>query len=222
MEHQFKKLIHKTKLQKEQKDPLFQTFEGALFADSSWFFHTEVEMPQVESRSEVVAEIIKIVEPKNAVELNSASPQTEVLFVGDTYKKNPNTEGDDLLGKMISAMKLSGSEFKRFSLEVDLEEVSDLEENLQFPNSATLNLLNCISECQPKVVVSLGATVTNILLGKREKLSTIHGQFFEKKANNWSYVLMPVFHPEFLIINPNMKRTAWSDLQKVMERVGKI
>jgi len=222
MEQKFKILIHKSKLQKEQKDPLFQTFEAALFADSSWFFHTEEEILQVERRTEIPAEIVKIIEPEKKIELNASLAQTEVLFVGDTYKNNPNSEGEDLLGKMISAMKLTGKEFKRFSLDPNLEEVSDLVGNQQSPNEATLSLLNCISECRPRVVVALGAIVTNILLGRREKLSTIHGQFFEIKANDWNYSLLPVFHPDYLIINPNMKRTAWSDLQKVMERVGKI
>ena len=52
--------------------------------------------------------------------------------------------------------------------------------------------------------------------------SNIHGQFFEKQYGDTAFSLMPVFHPDFLVINPNMKRTAWADLQKVMERVGKI
>jgi len=118
-------------------------------------------------------------------------------------------------------MKLEGNEFYRFKMDEALEEVADLAANLEKPNHATQNLLNIILEKRPRIVVSLGATVTNILLGRREKLSTIHGQFFDKAIDQCNYSLMPLFHPDFLIINPNMKRTAWIDLQKVMERVGK-
>ena len=103
-----------------------------------------------------------------------------------------------------------------------LEEIVELTKNLENPEIATQKLFDIILEKRPKVVVSLGATVTNILLGKREKLSTIHGQFFEKRQGECNFSLMPIFHPDFLIINPNMKRTAWIDLQKVMERIGKI
>ena len=220
MEHQFKKLLQKTKAQKEQKDPLFKSFEGALFQNTAWFFHFQDHaFPLVEREPSPIPISI----PLPAI-TNLETPEvinhylSEVLFVGDTYK----AEGDDLLGKMIGAMKLTGTEFYRHPMDEVLEEISELTKNLENPEIATQKLFEIILEKRPKVVVSLGATVTNILLGKREKLSTIHGQFFEKRQGECNFSLMPIFHPDFLIINPNMKRTAWIDLQKVMERIGKI
>ncbi len=211
MEQQFIKLIQKTKAQKEQKDPLFKTFEGALFGQSSWFFHFQDQLIPV------VREALTIV-VSPAIVIDSIY-LSEVLFVGDSFKG----EGDDLLGKMITAMKLSGAEFHRVKMDEELESVTDLARNLESPNAATKMLFDIILEKRPKVVVSLGATVTNIFLGRREKLSTIHGSFIDKHlGSDCHYSLMPLFHPDFLLINPNMKRTAWIDLQKVMEYVGKI
>lgn len=220
MEQQFKKLLQKTKAQKEQKDPLFKSFEGALFQDSSWFFHFQTQAVNVVASPDSPLDPLETNGAPVSVPVLATAPASlsEVLFVGDNYSGT----GDDLLGKMISAMKLSGNEFYRFSMDEELEDVLLLAKNLEEPNAATQKLLDIILEKRPKVVVSLGATVTNILLGKREKLSTIHGQFFEKRVGECVYSLMPLFHPDFLNINPNMKRTAWIDLQKVMERVGKI
>jgi hypothetical protein len=239
MENQFKKLLEKTNAQKEQKDPLSKTFEGALFSGSEWFLHSETDEIQltvggsqlaVNSLQSAVSSQPQTVnsQPKTAnIQPSTANSQqptvytnslSEVLFLGDSY----NGEGEDLLGKMISAMKLKDNEFSRYPLESALEDIEDLAGNLENPSPETAKLLAVIAEKRPKVVVSLGATITNILLGKREKLSGIHGQFFEKKTGDCNYSLMPIFHPDFLIINPNMKRTAWIDLQKVMERVGKI
>lgn len=204
MEQKFKKILQKTKALREQKDPLFKSFEGALFLNSAWFFHFQ---------DSVIPLIERVHSPPEAI----LNPLCEVLFLGDSF----NGQGDDLLGKMISAMKLSGDEFYRYPMDEELDDVADLAKNLEDPSPATKKLLNIILEKRPKMVVSLGATVTNILLGKREKLSTIHGQFFEKREGPCVYSLMPIFHPDFLIINPNMKRTAWIDLQKVMEHIGK-
>ena len=222
MEQKFKNLLQKTKAQKEQKDPLFKSFEGALFQNSAWFFNFQNdEIPLIESVHSPVKMAPRL-ESVNSVQLpsieNDLPPLHEVLFVGDTFIG----EGDDLLGKMIAAMKLTDLEFYRYQMEEELDSVVDLTKNLEAPSLATQRLLKVIAEKRPKVVVSLGATVTNILLGRREKLSAIHGQFFEKKEDACVYSLMPIFHPDFLIINPNMKRTAWIDLQKVMERIGKI
>lgn len=213
MEHQFKKILQKTKAQKEQKDPLFKTFEGALFENSSWFFHFQDHAFPIEETSNQPQ-----VEKKLQVAATGLSPLMEVLFVGDTY----NGEGDDLLGKMIIAMKLENEDFYRHQMDEELESITDLVANLESPSRATQDILKLIEEKRPKIVVTLGATITNILLGKREKLSSIHGQFFEKQEGACFYSLMPIFHPDFLQINPNMKRTAWIDLQKVMERIGKI
>jgi DNA polymerase len=79
-----------------------------------------------------------------------------------------------------------------------------------------------IESLAPMYVVSLGAVSTNILLNSKEKMSAIHGNFFNLHANTWNYQMMPIFHPDFLLINPNMKRTAWMDLQKLMQLLGKI
>jgi len=211
MDQNFKKLLQ---LSRTNNNPLMRTFEGALFQENSWFLDSETEPFSLEGQVPKV-EVAKP-EPKDVQK--GPSPLCEVLFLGDSYAG----EGEDLLGRMIGAMKLTTGEFFRYPLNEALENVSDLAANLENPDEATKTLFSFIAEKRPKVVVSLGATVTNILLGRREKLSGIHGQFFEKQVGDCHFSLMPVFHPDFLVINPNMKRTAWIDLQKVMERVGKI
>ncbi|AUN99464.1 hypothetical protein C0V70_15380 [Bacteriovorax stolpii] len=217
MDQQFKKIIQKTKALKEDLDPLAKTFEGALFKDSSWVFSFD-ESVQVESApAPVVAAAAPV--KKEVQERPKTGALSLVLFVGDTYAEG---KGEDLLGKMIQAMKLKPGEFNRIQFDEKLDDINDLAGNLTTPSAETTNLIEQIEKFKPEIVVSLGATVTNILLGKREKLSGIHGQFFDKSAGSYHYNLMPLFHPDFLVINPNMKRTAWIDLQKVMERVGKI
>ncbi len=218
MEQNFKKIIQKTKAWNQGVEPLARTFEGALFKDSGWPFFFD-ESVGVESVSPVINEP----ELASPVVLEKKDALSLVLFVGDTYVPE---SGEDLLGKMIHAMKLKPGEVNRVIFNEALDNVNNLEENLINPSAETTYLLDQIKKFKPHVVVSLGATATNILLGKREKLSGIHGQFFDKSLSleneNFSYSIMPIFHPDFLLINPNMKRTAWIDLQKVMERVGKI
>ncbi len=220
MDQQFKKIIQKTKAWNQGVEPLSRTFEGALFKDSSWVFSFDDSIGTESSQTPAI-------EAKKAVKTEAPLVQKTdslslVLFVGDTYEEG---KGEDLLGKMISAMKLKPGEFNRILFDEKLEDVNDLSENLNHPGAETVFLYEQINKFKPQVVVSLGATITNILLGKREKLSGIHGQFFEKSlklnSETYQYQLMPLFHPDFLVINPNMKRTAWIDLQKVMERVGK-
>jgi DNA polymerase len=122
-----------------------------------------------------------------------------VLFLGDTY----NGVGEDLLSKMILAMNFEKETIKRVPFD------ENIDTRLELNKSVTMH--------RPQVVVSMGAVVTNMLLEKKEKLSGIHGQLIPMETSDWKYLLVPIFHPEFLLINPNMKRTAWNDLQKIME-----
>jgi hypothetical protein len=145
----------------------------------------------------------EVTEPAVIPPVKASNSLCDVLFLGDTF----DGTGEDLLQKMIQAMQLGPGAVKR----VAFDENNDSKQKLE----------NIILDTRPKVVVSLGAIVTNILLERKEKLSTIHGQLIDKEINNWNYLLMPIFHPEFLLINPNMKRTAWNDLQKIMEFLKK-
>jgi DNA polymerase len=76
-------------------------------------------------------------------------------------------------------------------------------------------------ETSPRAVVTLGAYATNLLTSKKTKLSSIHGQEQKYTYEGCVYSFFPVFHPDYLNINPNMKRTAWNDLKLVLEFLSK-
>ena len=144
-----------------------------------------------------------------------ATPQVKVVFYGETSKLSSNaTESDqranELLDKMIAAMRLESGA---------VVSLLTSDEGLAFDE-----LISGLYHCKPQFVVSLGAIATNTILGRKEKLTRVHGQFFPIKIQHESEScqvnLMPLFHPDFLLINPNMKRTAWIDLQKIMSELG--
>ena len=229
MEKKFDDLLKKIKAHKNLELDASKTFEFNLFSEGEWFifmnewdrdlkkneqakFNIPVQDNQV-SLSET--KVLEHSDPENQIELNPNS-KIKILFIGDTF----NGEGEDLLQKMILAMKLLPDEYKRIPLDNDLEQI-DFDDQEYINHPSYKNLIELINNEAPQFVISLGAIVTNCLIGRREKMSTIHGKYFKLFANNYAYQLMPLFHPEFLLINPNMKRTAWIDLQKVMQSLGK-
>jgi len=131
---------------------------------------------------------------------------------GETLWKYTHDQSD-LLGKMIFSMKLNEGEFLRAPL-VGKSDSEILE-----------NILNEIVFFKPEVVITLGAVATNILYGKKEKLSKVHGEEFDRQAKlkkgQVDFKFFPIFHPDLLQINPSMKRTAWIDLQKIMKLLEK-
>ena len=128
----------------------------------------------------------------------------KVLFMGDTTDSGISFKADnsDMLGRMILAMDLPEGSFIRASGDEDVFET--------------------IAKYRPQVVVTLGAKATNLLLGRKEKLAKVHGKQFKANLSfhggeKLEVNFIPVFHPDYLEINPAMKRSAWIDLQKVLE-----
>ena len=71
---------------------------------------------------------------------------------------------------------------------------------------------------QPKVIVALGATAVEGLLGKTIGISRLRGQWQTYR----SIPLMPTYHPAYLLRNQAMseKRRVWEDMLQVLERLG--
>lgn len=77
-----------------------------------------------------------------------------------------------------------------------------------------------IEVVQPKVIVALGMTAVNGLLGPdpRRRMGAIRGKFFEFNQTP----LLVTYHPSYLLryANVKTKRLVWEDMLMVMERVG--
>jgi DNA polymerase len=71
---------------------------------------------------------------------------------------------------------------------------------------------------RPKVIVALGATAVEGLLGKTVGITKLRGQWQTYRGTP----LMPTFHPSYLLRNQAMseKRKVWEDMLAVMEKLG--
>lgn len=133
--------------------------------------------------------------------------QPRVLYIGSSPSGDHQA---DLFQKMLKAMGLENSDQAWFFYDDDLN---------------TNDLIAICYHFRPKFIVTLGAKATNDLLGKKERLSKVHGKFFPreikfKEGDVLAYEMMPLFHPDFLHINPNMKRSAWLDLQALQKKLN--
>jgi uracil-DNA glycosylase family 4 len=70
---------------------------------------------------------------------------------------------------------------------------------------------------RPKAICALGATAAKALLGRKEGVTRMRGNWFK-----WSDIpVMVTYHPSYLLrpYNQNAKREAWEDLKKVLHFV---
>lgn len=71
---------------------------------------------------------------------------------------------------------------------------------------------------QPKVIVALGATAVEGLLGKTLGITKLRGHWKTYRG----IPLMPTYHPAYLLRNQALteKRKVWEDMLQVMEKLG--
>lgn len=71
---------------------------------------------------------------------------------------------------------------------------------------------------KPMVIITLGATSTEGILGPGLGITKRRGQWGEYEG----IPVMPTFHPAACLYNPKLKEDVWVDLQKVMERLRDV
>ena len=80
-------------------------------------------------------------------------------------------------------------------------------------------LIEQIEIIQPRVVVALGATAVEGLLGARGVMRELRGKWYSYHDTP----LMITYHPSYLLRNQSSaeKRKVWEDMMAVLERVGR-
>lgn len=74
---------------------------------------------------------------------------------------------------------------------------------------------------QPEVVCAMGTFAAQVLTGIERPLSMLRGRVLPGLLGDESQlVVVPTYHPTFLLQNPDMKSAAWQDLQLVMKKLG--
>ncbi len=69
---------------------------------------------------------------------------------------------------------------------------------------------------RPAVLVALGKFAAQFLLGTEEPISRLRGRW----GSRGGIPVMPTYHPSFLLRQPDRKKEAWEDLQKVLHKLG--
>lgn len=79
-------------------------------------------------------------------------------------------------------------------------------------------LVEQIELVDPKVIVALGATALEGLLGVSGGITRLRGTW---RLYQGKVPVMPTFHPAYLLRTPEAKRLVWQDLQEVLRQMGR-
>jgi uracil-DNA glycosylase len=167
---------------------------------------------------------------RKSVVFGVGSIEAQLMFVGEAPGADEDAQGEpfvgragELLTKIIKAMGLSRESVYIGNILKCRPDTPGQSSGNRKPTPEEMQV--CISYLheqidliRPKVIVALGATAVEGLLGKTVGITRLRGQWRTYRG----IPLMPTYHPAYLLRNqaPAEKRRVWEDMMQVMEKLG--
>ena len=80
-------------------------------------------------------------------------------------------------------------------------------------------LINHIEIINPKILVLLGKTALNALVGNEAVISKARGKWTQKDIGKIKPWVIASFHPAYLMRQPEQKKLAWIDLKMIRDKL---
>ena len=74
----------------------------------------------------------------------------------------------------------------------------------------------------PKIILLLGSTALNALIGSEIVISKARGKWVQKEIGKSKPWIIASFHPAFLMRQPEQKKMAWIDLKMVRDKIKNL
>ncbi len=160
---------------------------------------------------------------KNIV-FSDGNPNSKIMLIGEAPGANEDEEGlpfvgraGALLDKMLSAIDLDRKKVYISNIinyrPPDNRRPTDDEIKRYLPF-----ITKHIEIINPKILVLLGSTAMNALIGNEVVISKMRGKWIEKKFGSCKTSVIITFHPAFLMRQPAQKKMAWIDLKMIRDK----
>jgi DNA polymerase len=159
----------------------------------------------------------KLCQSRNTIVFGSGNPRAELIVIGEGPGADEDAQGlpfvgraGQLLTKMLESVQISRDECF-ITNTVKCRPPGNRNPEADELAACAPVLSAQFAALQPKVVLALGSVATQALLGTKEAIGKLRGRLHPYG----SAVLIPTFHPAFLLRNPGQeyKRMAWDDLK---------
>ena len=164
---------------------------------------------------------------KNIV-FSDGNPKSKVMLIGEAPGANEDQEGlpfvgraGILLDKMLAAINLDRKKVYISNI-VNYRPPENRRPTEQEIKRYVPFISKHIEIINPKILILLGSTAMNALIGSDIVISKMRGKWMEKKFGNCETSVMITFHPAFLMRQPAQKKMAWIDLKMVRDKIKKL
>tara|TARA_B100000963_G_C22540896_1_gene632134 strand:+ start:269 stop:964 length:696 start_codon:yes stop_codon:yes gene_type:complete len=156
------------------------------------------------------------------------NPKSKIMLIGEAPGANEDEEGlpfvgraGILLDKMLASINLDRKKVYISNIvnyrppENRRPTDKEIERYLPF-------ITKHIEIINPKILVLLGSTAMNALVGKEIVISKMRGKWIEKEFGNCKTSVIITFHPAFLMRQPAQKKLSWIDLKMIRDKKSNL
>ena len=130
-------------------------------------------------------------------------------------------DSGNLLNKMLSAINLKRKNVY-ITYVVNFRPPEDRKPSSTEINRYSEFLLEHITIINPKILIIMGSTAMEALVGKNTKISTERGKWKEILIKNKTYLSIITFHPSYLLKQPEQKKYSWYDLKEIKKKIESL
>lgn len=145
------------------------------------------------------------------------NPKARLMFVGEAPGEDEDKKGEPFVGragqlltKIIEAIGLTREQVYIANV-IKCRPPNNRNPEPDEVTSCEPFLFRQIEVIQPRVIVPLGKFAAQSLLKTMDPITKLRGRQFDYRGR----ILLPTFHPAYLLRNPSAKREVWEDMKKV-------
>jgi len=185
---------------------------------------------ELQELKQLITNIKNCVLKKNSTNIvfSDGNPNAKIMIIGEGPGANEDLEGVPFIGKtgeLLDKMLLS--------INLDRENVYITNVvNYRPPENRTPNaeevirylpyLTKHIEIIDPKILILLGSTALSAVIGGDQIISDVRGKWVEKKIGKCNTSVITLFHPAFLMRQPDQKAMSWIDLKMIRKKISDL
>ena len=165
--------------------------------------------------------------PTNIV-FADGNPKAKIMLIGEGPGANEDQEGlpfvgraGALLDKMLASINLDRKNTYITNV-VNYRPPENRRPTEEEIGKYLPYLKQHIEIINPRILVLLGSTALNAIIGNKIVISKARGQWTEKQFGKCKASVIVTFHPAFLMRQPAQKKMAWIDLKMIREKKSKL
>ena len=145
------------------------------------------------------------------------NPNADLMFVGEAPGADEDVQGEPFVGragqlltKIIEAIELRREDVYIANV-IKCRPPGNRNPEPDEVEQCEPFLFRQVDIIKPKVIVALGKFAAQCLLKSDAPITRIRGREFTYRHS----ILIPTYHPAYLLRNPSAKRDVWEDMKKV-------